>query len=80
MHLEGEHYLELFYPLGRWWFFYKFAIAACGSEKTSYKLVQGRRRRGGWGGYGRPSFSLLSASAHARIISLAVVLKYVASG
>ena len=30
--------------------------------------VQGRRRRGGWGSYGHPSFSLLSASAHARII------------
>ena len=42
-------------------------------------VLQGRRRRGGWGGSGRPSFSLLSASAHARIISLAVALKYVVS-
>ena len=38
--------------------------------------MQGRRRRGGWGGSGRPRFS---ASAHARIISLAVALKYVVS-
>ena len=42
-------------------------------------VFQGRRRRGGWGGFGRHSFSLLSATAHARIILLTVALKYVVS-
>ena len=40
--------------------------------------MQGSRRRGGWGGFGRPSFSLF-ATAHARIILLTVALKYVVS-
>ena len=50
-----------------------------GEHNASINKIQGRRRWGGWGGSGRPSFSLLSASAHARIISLAVALKYVVS-
>ena len=59
-------------------------INSCDSHMTKLLLSegpsQGCRKRDGWDGYGRPSFSLLSASAHARIISLAVALKYVVSG
>ena len=40
-------------------------------------IMQGRRSRGGCPP--PPSFSLLSASVHERIISLAVALKYVVS-
>ena len=45
-------------------------------DEFDLRVLQGRRRRGGWGGSGRPSFSLLSTSVHERIISLAVALKY----